>query len=207
MGPRVLVACESSGRVRRAFRAAGCNALSCDLLPADDGSPYHILGDVRDVLQEGWDLMVAHPPCTYLSSSGIHWTARGLRDPALTDAAVAFVEILMNAPIRRIAIENPVGVLSSRIRRPDQVVQPYNFGEDASKRTCLWLKELPLLNPTIRVPGRLVSLPNGRTVERWSNQGDSGQSRLGPSSDRWRLRSLTYEGIASAMAQQWAPLL
>jgi len=195
---RVLIACESSGTVRDAFIAAGHDALSCDLLPTAAPGP-HYQGDVLDVLHDGWDLMVAHPPCTYLAASGMHWTTRGLRDPELTEEALAFVRTLMGAPIARIAVENPIGAISSRIRRPDQIVQPHEFGDDASKRTCLWLKGLPPLRPTRHVAPRIA---NGRP--RWSNQTDSGQNRLGPSDDRWKLRSATYPGIACAMATQWA---
>ena len=199
---KALVACESSGIVREALRAAGVDAWSCDLQPADDGSPNHIQGDVRNVLDMGWSLMIAHPECTYLCSSGMHWTTRGLRDPQLTEDALAFVRLLMDAPIPRIAIENPVGAISTRIRKPDQIIQPYQFGDDASKRTCLWLKGLPKLVPTTIIPGRVVTA-NGKQVERWANQTDSGQNKLGPSEERWKLRSKTYQGIANAMAQQW----
>lgn len=197
---RVLVACEYSGRVRDAFRALGHEAWSCDLLPTDVAGP-HYQGDVADILADGWDLMVAHPPCTYLSVSGMHWTARGLRDPKLTEDALDFVRLLLAAPIERIALENPVSVISSRIRKPDQVIQPYQFGHDASKKTCLWLKNLNLLRPTSFVEPRVV---NGK--ERWGNQTDSGQNVLGPSDDRWKERSKTYEGIAKAMAEQWGGL-
>jgi hypothetical protein len=218
---KVLVACETSGEVRDAFRAKGHDALSCDILPSDAGGP-HYQGDVMDILDEGWDLMVAHPPCTYLCSSGMHWTVRGKRSPALTDDAVQFVNALMDAPIERIAIENPVGVLSKRIRKPDQIIHPYMFGHDASKRTCLWLKQLPLLTPTAMVPPRYVcpcgANYNGMEQDRecdqcgtlyihfrhrWANQTDSGQNRLAPSADRWKERSKTYRGIALAMAHQW----
>jgi hypothetical protein len=195
---RVLVACEYSGAVRDAFTRAGHYAISCDLLPSDGPGP-HYQGDVRDVLDHGWDLMVAHPPCTYLSVSGMHWTKRGLRDPQLTEDALAFVRLLMGAPVPRIAIENPISVISSRIRKPDQIIHPYQFGHDASKKTCLWLKGLPLLMPTQIVEPRIV---NGR--KRWGNQTDSGQNRLSPSPDRWKLRSATFAGIAQAMADQWA---
>jgi len=197
---RVLVACEYSGRVRDAFIAAGHDAMSCDLLPTDAPGP-HYQGDVTDILNDGWDLMVAHPPCTYLSVSGMHWTTRGLRDPQLTEDALAFVRLLMNAPIKRIAIENPVSVISSRIRKPDQIVHPYQFGHDASKATCLWLKNLPPLKPTQYVEPRIV---NGR--KRWGNQTASGQNKLGPSADRWKIRSETFAGIAAAMATQWGNL-
>lgn len=220
---RVLVACEYSGAVRDAFRAAGHDAISCDLLPTDAPGP-HYQGDVRDILAEGWDLMVAHPPCTYLAVSGMHRTARGLRDPQLTEDALAFVRLLLAAPIPRIAVENPVSVISTRIRRPDQIVQPWQFGHDASKTTCLWLTNLPLLRPTGIVEPRYVCcgriLPpsvglygcpdccgsKGKARPRWGNQTDSGQNRLPPSADRWKRRSATYAGIAAAMAAQWGCL-
>lgn len=196
---RVLVACESSGVVREAFRALGHSAWSCDVQPADDGSGYHFQQDVREVLQlDGWDLLIAHPPCTYLSSSGMHWTTRGLREPQLTEDAAEFFLSFTRTKIPHVAIENPVGVMSSRYRKPDQYIQPYQFGEDASKKTGLWLHNLPPLVPTEYVEPRIV---NGKP--RWSNQTDSGQNRLGPSSDRWKLRSSTYHGIAKAMAEQW----
>ena len=218
---KVLVACEYSGTVRDAFLALGHEALSCDLLPTDSPGP-HYQGDVRDVLYDGWDLMVAHPPCTYLSVSGMHWTARGLRDPQLTEDALDFVRLLMDAPIPRIAVENPVSVISSRIRKPDQVVQPWEYGHDASKKTCLWLKNLPKLQPTNIVQPKLfccgIEVPEGagiygcanccgekRAKERWGNQTPSGQNKLPPTADRWKIRSETYAGIAQAMAAQWAP--
>lgn len=191
---RVLVACEYSGRVRDAFIARGHNAMSCDLLPTEAPGP-HYEGDVRDVLGDQWDLMIAHPPCTYLSVSGLHWNARRPERAAMTDAAAEFVRTLLNAPIPRIALENPVGAISSRIRKPDQIIQPWQFGHDASKATCLWLKGLPSLAPTDVLPG-------GKAVRR-ANQTASGQNKLGPSQDRWKLRSLTYSGIADAMASQW----
>jgi len=199
---KILIAFESSGVVREAFRARGHDAWSCDLL-ADDfsPSPYHIQADVRDVLgcsalPGKWDLLGFHPPCTFLSVSGIHWNNRG-RGWERTNEALDLVRWLMTHEVPWY-MENPVGLISSRIRKPDQTIQPYQFGEDASKRTCLWLHNLPKLTPTRRVPGRMV---NG--VERWSNQTDSGQNKLAPSADRWKLRSKTYPGIASAMAEQW----
>ncbi len=194
---RVLIACEYSGAVRDAFRARGHDAMSCDLLPTDVDGP-HYQGDVFDVIGDGWDLMVAHPPCTYLSSSGLHWNGRVEGRAAKTEDALAFVRALLDAPIPRIAIENPVGCIGTRIRKADQTIQPHQFGDDASKATCLWLKGLPLLTPTDRVPGRMV---NGKP--RWANQTDSGQNRLAPSADRWKLRSATFPGIAAAMADQW----
>ncbi len=191
---RVLVACEFSGMVRDAFRANGHDAWSCDLLPSERLGP-HYQGDVRDILGDCWDLMVAHPPCTYLSASGLHWNRRRPERQALTDAAVLFVQQLLDAPIQRIAVENPIGALSTRIRKPDQIIQPWQFGHDASKATCLWLVNLPLLVPTDVLPG-------GRLARR-ANQTASGQNKLGPSPDRWKQRSLTYPGIAQAMADQW----
>jgi site-specific DNA-cytosine methylase len=195
---KVLVACEYSGTVREAFRARGHEAISCDLLPSERPGPHH-QGDVTTLIyQHHWDLMICHPPCTYLSVSGMHWTARGLRDPKLTEDALDFVRLLLDAPIDRIALENPVSVISSRIRKPDQTVQPYHFGHDASKATCLWLKNLPPLRPTGFMEPRIV---DGR--KRWGNQTDSGQNKLAPSADRWKDRSRTFEGIAQAMADQW----
>jgi hypothetical protein len=191
---RVLIACEYSGVVRDAFIRAGHEAMSCDLLPTDASGP-HYQGDVFDIISDGWDLMIAHPPCTYLSVSGMHWTTRGLRDPQLTEDALAFVQRLMDAPVERIAIENPVSIISTRIRKPDQIIQPWWFGHDASKKTCLWLKNLPLLTPTDMLPG------DAKT--RRGNQTASGQNKLPPSKDRWKIRSATYKGIADAMAAQW----
>ena len=194
MTMRVLIACEYSGVVRDAFLAKGHDAMSCDLLPTDARGP-HYQGNVSDVIDDGWDLMIAHPPCTYLSVSGMHWTTRGLRDPKLTEDALSFVQLLMGAPIKKIALENPVSIISTRIRKPDQIIQPWWFGHDASKKTCLWLKNLPLLEPTDKLPG------DNKT--RRANQTPSGQNKLGPSADRWKLRSATYQGVADAMAAQW----
>ena len=200
---KVLVSCEYSGRVRDAFLAQGHEAMSCDLLPTDSPGP-HYQGDVFDIINEGWDLMIAHPPCTYLSVSGMHWTTRGLRDPKLTEDALDFVKRLMDAPIERIALENPISVINSRIRKPDQIISPYQFGHDASKKTCLWLKNLPPLKPTQMVEPRIVITPSGKEAKRWGNQCDNyGQDKLPPSADRWKLRSATYQGIADAMAEQW----
>jgi hypothetical protein len=189
---RVLVACEYSGKVRDAFLKLGHDAISCDLLPTDQPGP-HYQGDVLDIINEGYDLMIAHPPCTYLAVSGMHWTKRGLRDPKLTEDALIFVNKLLNAPISRIALENPISVISSRIRKPDQIIQPWQFGHDASKKTCLWLKNLPHLIPTDIIKKEL-----------YSNQTKSGQNKLPPSKDRWKIRSTTYQGIADAMAIQWS---
>lgn len=194
---RILVAWEYSGAVRDAFIDQGHDAMSCDLLPTESPGP-HYQGDVLDVLDDGWDLMIAHPPCTYLSVSGMHWTTRGMRDPQLTEDALAFVRRLMNAPIDRIGIENPVSVISTRIRKPDQIIQPWQFGHDASKKTCLWLKGLPPLTTTDILPGG--------SAARRANQTASGQNKLPPGKDRWKLRSATYSGIAQAMATQWGKL-
>lgn len=191
---RVLVACEFSGVVREAFRGKGHDAWSCDLLPALDGSYKHYQRNVRDVLGNGWDLIIAHPPCTYLTVAGNRYYADR---PDLYMPAADFATMFFDyAP--KVCVENPIGRLSRLYRKPDQIIQPYQFGEDASKATCLWLKGLPKLVPTKRIEGRIV---NGK--ERWSNQTDSGQNRLGPSADRSNIRSITYQGIADAMAEQW----
>jgi len=201
---RVLIACEYSGVVRDAFARRGHYAMSCDLLPTESPG-NHYQGDVADIIDDGWDLMIAHPPCTYLSVSGLHWNKRDPARGAKTEQALDFVRFLLGATIPRIALENPVSCISTAIRKPDQIIQPYDFGEDASKRTCFWLKDLPTLRPTKRVPGRIVEWPRGSKsyVERWSNQTDSGQNALSPSDDRWKDRSRTYLGIAEAMAEQW----
>lgn len=193
---RVLVACEFSGAVREAFRARGHDAWSCDLLPALDTSPYHITGDVLPHLGAEWDLLIAHPPCTYLCSSGLHWNRRRPERAMLTEMALEFVMKLADAPIDRICIENPIGCLSTRWRKPDQIIHPWQFGHDASKATCHWLKGLPPLMPTDILAG-------GRHARR-ANQTASGQNRLPPSPDRWALRSLTYPNIAAAYAAQWS---
>jgi hypothetical protein len=179
---RVLVACEYSGTVRDAFRARGHDAMSCDLLPTEAPGP-HYQGDVRDVLGDGWDLMIAHPPCTHLAVSGARWFHLKQREQA---EALDFVRLLMDAPIPRIAVENPVSIISSRIRKPDQIIQPWQFGHGETKATCLWLKGLPKLKPTSIVDGREARI-----------------HRLPPSQDRWKIRSTTYSGIAAAMADQW----
>ncbi len=179
---RVLVACEFSGAVRDAFARRGHDAWSCDLLPTESPG-NHIHGDVFDILDEGWDLMVAHPPCTHLASSGARWFKNKQKEQA---DAIQFVERLMAADISRIAIENPIGVLSTQIRKPDQIVQPWQFGHGETKATCLWLKNLPPLVPTNIVDGREARI-----------------HKLPPSKDRWKLRSITYQGIADAMAAQW----
>jgi hypothetical protein len=182
---RVLVACEYSGVVRDAFTALGHDAMSCDLLPTESPGPHHV-GDVRDILDGGWDLMIAHPPCTDLAVSGARhfWRKGDAQRDALT-----FVRELLTAPVPRICVENPVSIISSRIRRPDQVVQPWWFGHGETKATCLWLQNLPPLTPTNVVEGRVPRV-----------------HMLPPTPDRWKLRSTTYTGLAAAMADQWGAL-
>lgn len=170
--------------------------MSCDLLPTDVPGPHH-MGDVRELLKEKWDILIAFPPCTYLCSSGMHWTVRGLRDPQLTEDALEFVRVLLGADVPHIALENPVGAISTRIRKPDCIIHPWQFGHPESKTTCLWLKNLPALAPT-----NILAKP---ASGRWENQCANGsQNKLPPSPDRWKLRSKTYQGIAEAMAAQWS---
>lgn len=199
----ILVACEFSGTVRDCFLALGHNAISCDLLPTEALGP-HIQGDCIDVIYnpvhygfDSWDLLIAHPPCTYLSSSGLHWNKRNAERAQKTEEALAFVEKIWKAPIERVAIENPVGCINTRLTMPKpQYIQPYEYGEDASKKTGLWTRGLPRLESTSFVEPRYVS---GKP--RWANQSDAGQSRLG--GGRGHERSVTYFGIAAAMALQW----
>ncbi len=185
---RVLVACEFSGVVREAFSKKGHNAWSCDLLSTDIKG-NHIQGDVLNHLNDGWDMMIAHPPCTYLSVSGARWFKDRQKEQ---QQAIEFFMLLANANIEKIAIENPIGIMSTRWRKPDQIIQPWMFGHDASKKTCFWLENLPLLVSTQIIEKK-----------RYANQTPSGQNKLGPSPDRWKLRSITYQGIADAMANQW----
>jgi len=189
----VLVACEFSGIVRDAFASRGHNAVSCDLLPTERPGK-HIQGDVLDAIDnnpfnnnEGWDLMVAHPPCTHLADSGARWFKEKQTEQA---EALVFVKELLNAPIEKICLENPIGILSTKIRKPDQIIQPWQFGHGETKATCFWLKDLPCLKPTNIVIGR-----EGKV---WKEP---------PSPDRWKNRSRTYQGIADAMAKQWGCLL
>lgn len=200
----MAVVCECSGVVRDAFIACGHNAVSYDLKPSRKPGP-HVQGDVREQDLSWADLVIAHPDCTYLAVSGLHWNKRRPERAALTEAALEFVLWLMGLPVAKLGIENPVGCISTRIRKPDQSIQPYEFGDDASKKTCLWLRGLPRLVGGSRCPGRWVEWPkgSGRLVERWSNQTDSGQNREGPSEHRKEIRSNTYPGIARAMAEQW----
>lgn len=194
---KVLVGCEFSGTVRDEFIACGHDAWSCDLLPTESPGP-HLQCDLLTVLDDGWDLAIFHPDCTFLCSSGLHWNGRVPGRAEKTEAALEFVRKLLAAPIGRIALENSRGCIGTRIRPKDQTIQPYMFGHDASKATDLWLKNLPKLVGTDYVEPRWV---DGKP--RWANQTDSGQNRLGPSEDRWKLRAKTYTGIARAMALQW----
>lgn len=190
---KVLIACEFSGVVRDAFRALGHDAWSCDLLPSDRLGP-HTQGDVLAILDQGWDLMIAHPPCTHLCSSGARWFAKKQAEQL---AAIAFVKLLWAAPIARIAIENPIGVLSTRFAKPTQIIQPWQFGHPETKATCLWLRGLPPLHPTNDVRDVMLSLPlKERTRIHYAS----------PGPERWKLRSVTYSGIAAAMAAQWGAL-
>jgi site-specific DNA-cytosine methylase len=179
---KVLIACEYSGTVRDAFIAQGHDAISCDLLPTDALGP-HYQGDVRDILNDGFDLMIAHPPCTHLAVSGARWFKDKQEEQA---EALDFVRLLLSAPIDKIALENPISIISSRIRKPNQIIQPWQFGHGETKATCLWLKNLPCLAPTNIVEGREAKV-----------------HRMSPGPDRWKLRSTTYKGIAQAMAEQW----
>lgn len=183
---RVLVACEYSGVVRDAFRARGHNAWSCDLLPSEADPTFHIEGDVLPLLDGGWDLLVAHPPCTDLAVSGARWFPEKRAD-GRQQRSLAFVRALLDAPIPRIALENPVSIISSVIRKPDQVIQPWQFGHGETKATCLWLKGLPPLVPTDVVAGR-----------------EQRVHMMPPGPDRWKERSRTFPGIAAAMADQWS---
>lgn len=183
---KVLVGCEYSGIVSGAFRRLGHEAWSCDLLPTEADPVWHLQQPVEEVLHDGWDLMIAHPSCTYLATSGMHWTIRGKRDPQLTDGALAFVRLLMAAPIDRWCIENPTSVISTRIRPSSQIVQPWEYGHGETKATHLWLHNLPRLKPTQHVDGR-----------------DDRVHKMPPGPERWKDRSRTYQGIADAMAHQW----
>lgn len=182
---RVLVACEYSGIVRDAFLEEGHYALSCDLLPTDVNGP-HYQGNVLDILYEGWDLMIAHPPCTHLAVSGARWFKNKVGEQK---EALEFVEKLLSCTIPKIALENPISIISSKIRKPDQIIQPWQFGHGETKATCLWLKNLPKLVPT--------NIVEGREQRIW---------KLPPGPDRWKERSKTFPGIAKAMAQQWGQL-
>lgn len=202
---KVLVACEYSGAVRDAFNALGHDATSCDLLPSDKGGK-HYQGSVLDIINRGWDLMVAHPPCTYLAVSGNRWLYNkdGSKNAERWEnraEALEFVRLLMDAPIERIAIENPVSVISSQIRKADQVIQPWQFGDEAQKTTCLWLKNLPQLKPTKIVgKGEFITFKSGKKHPKWYADAFS---KAKTKAERQKLRSKTFQGIADAMAWQW----
>lgn len=181
---RVLVACEFSQIVTKAFRDKGHEAYSCDLLETEGNPDWHIKDDILDIINDGWDLMIAHPPCTYLAVSGARWFSDRMSEQ---EEALEFVRLLLNAQIKRIALENPIGVISTQICKPNQIIQPWQFGHGETKSTCLWLKNLPLLQSTNVVDGR-----------------DDRIYRVPPSPDRWKIRSRTFQGIAEAMAQQWS---
>ena len=201
---KILIACEYSGIVRDAFTEKGHEVTSCDFLPTERPGK-HYQGDVYDILyQDKWDMLIAHPDCTYLCSSGLHWNKRIPGRAEKTEEALEFITALWQSGIPKICLENPVGCISTRLNfmPKAQYIQPYQFGEDASKKTGLWLKELKPLKPTKLIEGRKVE-KNGKIYHRWSNQTDSGQNKLGPSKTRGKDRSLTYQGIANAMANQW----
>jgi len=201
MRQKVLVACEFSGVVRRAFRRQGYDAWSCDILPAEDGSKYHIQGDVMDVLDDGWDLMIAHPPCTYLANSGVSWLYRQEGRWDSMKEGAQFFKSLLNADIPQIAIENPImHKCAKEIIGKDktQVIQPWMFGHSEQKATCLWLKNLPVLQETHNVKEEMLALPDNQRQR---------LHHLPPSKNRWKLRSKTFEGIAEAMAEQWGKSL
>jgi|TARA_R110000824_G_scaffold274969_1_gene463661 hypothetical protein len=193
---KVLIACEYSGKVRDAFAKKGHDALSCDLLASDQPNGNHHQGDIREVLYRDWDLIIAHPPCTYFANSGVSWLHRDKTRWRKLDESAEFFNLFLKHPCEKVAIENPVPHKYALERigniKYTQTIQPWQFGDDASKRTCLWLKNLPKLVPT-----------NIIKKERYSNQTPSGQNNIGPSENRWKQRSVTYQGIADAMAQQW----
>lgn len=195
---KILIACEFSGRVRDAFRKLGHDAWSCDILPADDGSEYHLQCDVREVLGNGWDLMVAHPPCTYLTNSGVTWLHKQPGRWQLMQDGAEFFKTLLDVPIPLIAVENPIMhkyAVEIIGRRQDQIIQPWMFGHMERKATGLWLKGLPPLQPTNIVKDEMLKLP--KNIQQRLHY-------LPPSKDRWKLRSTTYQGIADAMATQWS---
>lgn len=202
---RIIVGMETSNQISKRFRKQGHYVLSCDLLPNDEDQTNHYQGDIFDVLDEDWDLGIFHPTCTYLTSANTY-IKRGCSKYTAAEAAIYqkeavefFLKLVDKTKhIPKTVIENPIGIMSRHYRKPDQIIQPYQFGEDASKATCLWLKGLPLLKPTQYVEPRIV---NG--LNRWGNQTDSGQNRLAPSADRWKERSKTYSGIADAIAAQY----
>ena len=206
---RILVACEYSGRVRDAFVNQGQDAISCDILPSEgDEMNPHARGDVRSLLEQKWDMIVAFPPCTYLTSAAL-WRNLPKHDPSgeranKTEEALGFVQMILNANAEEILLENPVGCIGTRIRPANQSVQPWQFGHPESKRTCLWLKNLPKLEHTNVLPIKEYGHQNKEGKWYWQNQTKTGQNKLAPSADRWKKRSLTYQGIANAIATQYS---
>ena len=185
---KILIGCEFSGIVRDEFRKKGHDVWSCDLLQSDADKTHHIQKDVREILDDGWDMGIFFPPCTHLCVSGARWFKYKKTEQK---EALDFVSRLLSSPIDKIALENPIGIISTRIRKPEQIIQPYQFGHEETKATCLWLKNLPKLKPT-----KIMDVKN-------KNLTPSGQNKIGPSKDRWKIRSKTYQGIAQAMANQW----
>ena len=207
--PKILIACEFSGIVREAFRSFGCDAISCDLLPTEIPGP-HYQGDVFDILDDRWDMMIAHPPCTHLASSGARWFKQKQADGRQQQGIDFFMRII-NAPIPRIAVENPVGIMSVRYRKPDQIIQPWQFGDEMQKATCLWLKNLPCLTPSKIVDKGLVYVDprgnkHGGVHTMLAKRAYSPLMLLSRSEERWKIRSRTFQGIADAMADQWGKL-
>jgi len=200
---KILVACEFSGTVREAFAARGHDAWSCDLLPTDiPGNHYQ--GDVKDILKEGWDMMIAHPPCTYLTVTGNKWFKPEYKDRFPTrqqdrENAIKFFMTLVDAPIEKTVIENPIGIMSTTYRKPNQIIHPWQFGHEASKSTCLWIKGLPNLEPTNIVDkGEFVTYKSGKRMTKWYADAASK-----PPKERAKIRNTTFQGIANAMAIQW----
>lgn len=204
---RILVACEYSGTVRDAFRKLGHDAWSCDIIPTDSDPTYHIQGDVLEILNDGWDMMIAHPPCTYLTLAGNKWYKVEYKDrfpdrkKQMEEAAQFFIK-LSNAAIEKIAIENPIGRMSSLYKKPNQIIQPYQFGHPVRKSTCLWLKGLPELKPTNIVAYELDVFTSGNIQSKWHTE----TGRIKDRTERSKARSKTFQGIADAMAQQWGSL-
>ena len=203
---KILLACEESQAVTKKMRDRGHEAYSCDILPTSGENPeWHIQEDVTPILKQDWDMVIAFPPCTHLAISGAAWFEQKRKDGRQQQGIDFFMQFTNLDHIPMVAIENPVGIMSKLWRKPDQIIQPYDFGDDASKKTCLWLKGLPLLKHTNYFPPREVVV-NGKTYKRWGNQCDNyGHDKTGPSPTRGNKRSKTYEGIANAMAEQWTP--
>lgn len=191
---KVLVGCECSGVVREAFRKRGHDAYSCDIIPSDDNSPYHIQDDITNILTQGWDLLIGHPPCTYLCTSGNRWMNNPDRQEKRKQA-VEFFKMLAEAPIEKICLENPVGVLSTLYKKPTQIIQMWQFGHEEAKKTCLWLKGLPNLKPTKIVTPTYVTLSSGKKLPKWYSNASV--------KNRAKIRSKTFQGFADAMAEQW----